>query len=112
MILIAFAALIATPSSEPQERLADYAACVAETSAAFKAGDLSGDSSQTIIRAAQVACRVERTAFVDAVDAFTKERHPDLNAGGRAKVTDLFVRMREQEIETAVTGQFDGKGSN
>ena len=111
MILLAFATAVAA-SISPLEALADYAACVSTTAAEFKASDLSGDTAETVVRAAQVACRKDRQTFVDAVDAFTRARHPELGPGSRAKVADLFVRAQEQNLEREVAGQIDGKGTN
>jgi hypothetical protein len=111
VIILAISAAI-VGANVPQEKLAAYGTCVAQTAARFKTSDLSGDSAETIITAAEVACRREKLAFVDAIDAFTSERHPDLGPGGRAKITDLFVRMQEQKLEGEISSQLQGKGSN
>ena len=111
MIILGISAVIAG-ATVPNERLATYGACVAQAAASFKKSDLSGDSVATLIGAAEVACRRERLAFVDAVDAFTRERHPDLGPGSRAKVTDLFVTMRLQKLESEIFNQLNGKVSN
>ena len=98
-------------ASNAQENLATYTRCTSDHAISFKAGDLSGDSDATVIEAAKLSCNAERSAFVDAVDSFTRERHPDLGAGSRAKVTAMFVKMREDEMKVDLMLELSAKGA-
>ena len=109
-MFLMFLAVVASTNA-PQDRLSEYGSCVAGTATEFKAGDLSGDSAETILNAAELSSRRERLAFVEAVNTFTQDRHPDLGPGSRAKVAALFVKMQEDKLEADVGRQL-GLGAN
>jgi tryptophan 2,3-dioxygenase len=96
---------------DPQRFYTAYADCVSATAANFKAGELSGDPYEIVTKAAELECSSARQNFLAAVHAFTTKRHPELGSGGRAKVTYLFVHMREQQLENEIAKQLSAKES-